>query len=886
MTPTLLAEPSFAGPDPALAAELAELRRQVAELRAVADFTERHPHPVLQYSPDGRRRYANPAALALRDGLGPAEQERVGPLLDGIAASRISEQFVQVGERYFEVLVAEDVLPAGSVTLFLVERTTRVLLEKQMTEQQSFLEQILDTTPSLVFVRDAESNFLFENRALRELFAEISQQLAAPTNLPINQVLGREEERQSYANADAQVLLTGEQTTLEDLLTMPNGEQRWYHTVKRRLVRPDGTQHIFGVSTDITAQKTAKQALEEREKMYRDLMTYSQALIYTHDLSGTLLSANPATARLLGLPLERLTGHNLRAVCAPNYRPAIEQYLADLVTAPMQQGVTGVLDRAGQLRYVLYDNHLIAEPGRPPYVIGYAQDITERILAEQQLREAKAAAEAAVTARENFLANMSHEIRTPLNGVLGMAAQLAKTALDARQHEFLQIIRQSGQHLLHVINDVLDIAKITSGKLELEATAFNLCDSMAEAVRPLAMQAIEKGLNFGGTPLRASCAYPWVVGDSHRLNQILINLVSNAIKFTDAGGSITVVGEQVSETPTTLTVRFSVTDTGIGIAPDKQQLIFEGFTQAYADTTRRFGGTGLGLSISKALVAQLGGQLSLASTPGQGSTFAFELTLPKAQASQLPAATDGSADAYDLGELRGRRLLVVEDNEINRTVARMLFEGWGAEVDEAPDGFLGVELVRQQLPYDVILMDIQLPGLSGLEATAAIRALPDAVRANTRIVALTANAFQSDRERYLAAGMDACLAKPFEEELVYSTLVRMLPPALPYDLGRLRTLSRGREEFVQKIIRSFLQNIPASLAQLTTAAQGHDWVEVAKVVHHIKPSLESLGVLQVAGYVEQLEQNPPADPTHLPAALAKLVAQVQLTLDALPRELA
>ena len=886
MAPTLLADTTSPDPDPIVADELAELRRQVAELRTAASFTEHHPHPVVQYDTDGHRRYANPAALALGANMPPTERTQVCEELQKLAAGRISEQFVQVGERYFQVLVAEDVPPAGSVTLFLVDRTTRVLLEKQVMEQQSFLEQILDTSPSLIFVRDAESNFLFENRALRELFAEIARQTAEPTTLPINQVLGLEEERQSYADVDAGVLRTGEQATLEECLTLPNGEELWYHTVKRLLMRPDGTRHIFGVSTDVTERKAATRALEEREKMYRDLVTYSQALIYTHDLAGTLLSANPATARMLGVPLENLPGSNLRTMCAPAYQPGIAQYLADLAEAPVQHGVTGVYDQARQLHYILYDNHLVAEPGRTPYVIGYAQDITERVLAEQQLRQAKVAAEAAVTARENFLANMSHEIRTPLNGVLGMAAQLAKTPLNARQHDFLQIIRQSGQHLLHVINDVLDMAKITSGKLELEATAFNLCDSMTEGTRPLVLQAIEKGLNFGGTPLRASCAYPWVVGDPHRINQILINLISNAIKFTDAGGSITAVAEQVAETPATLSVRFSIKDTGIGIAPDKQQLIFEGFTQAYADTTRRFGGTGLGLSISRALVAQLGGQLLLESAPGQGSTFSFTITLPKAQPAQVPVAASGSADAYDQGELQGRRLLVVEDNEINRTVARMLFEGWGAEVDEAPDGFVGVDMVRQQPPYDVILMDIQLPGLSGLEATAAIRALSDAARANTRIAALTANAFQSDRERYLAAGMDACLAKPFEEENVYRTLVKLLPLALPYDLTRLRTLSRGREEFVQKIIRSFLQNIPGSLGQLTAAAEGHDWVEVAKVVHHIKPSLESLGVLQVAGYVEQLEQTPPADPAHLPAALTKLVAQVQLALSALPRELA
>ncbi|RYY16937.1 MAG: response regulator, partial [Cytophagaceae bacterium] len=539
---------------------------------------------------------------------------------------------------------------------------------------------------------------------------------------------------------------------------------------------------------------------------------------------------------------------------------------------------------SGEERHYCTVKRLLTRADGSRQVLGVSTDITERRQAEHELTRAKQAAEAAVLARENFLANMSHEMRTPLNGVLGMTAQLAKTALDARQQEFVRTIRHSGQHLLGVINDVLDMAKITSGKLELDETAFNLCDSMGAALRPLVAQAKEKGIHFAGTPLRTTCAYPWVVGDSLRLNQILINLVSNAVKFTAPGGRVVVIGEQLAETDATLTVRFSVEDTGIGIAADKQEVIFEGFTQAYADTARLFGGTGLGLSISRALVQQLGGELALHSVPGQGSTFAFTLTLPKAPNPVLEAPLD----AYDTGALRGRRVLVVEDNEINRTVARLLLEGWGVLVDEAEDGTAGVTRVRYEMPYDAVLMDIQMPGLNGLDATAAIRALPDALRAHTPIIALTANAFRADRDRYLASGMDACLAKPFEEEDVYHTLAGLLaaPTLTPaYDLTKLRTLARGREAFVVKIIRSFLQNIPASLTEITAQAAKSQWAEVAKTVHHIKPSLESLGIQEVAEAVQLLEAAEPASYAQLPAAVAQLKTQVQRALEALPQEL-
>lgn len=739
-------------------AELIALRRQVADLQLLANLPEYNPNPILRYDAAGQQLYANPAARNLRQGLGRAEQVRVRQELRAAAKAGVAGlplNQLQVGARYFQLSVLTTLPPAGSVTLYLAETTGRVLAEQLLLEQQDFINDILATMPNPVHVRDAEGTLVFENRAANELRAKTTHLHPTPTLPPTPTQV---QQMASYIATNAQVLATGEQLETESHVTLPSGQELYFHTVKRLLVRADGSRQVLGVSTDIT----------------------------------------------------------------------------------------------------------------------------DRLLAEHKMEQAKQAAEAAVLARENFLANMSHEMRTPLNGVLGMAAQLARTPLTARQQEFLRTIRHSGQHLLGVINDVLDMAKITSGKLELDESAFNLCDSMYEALQPLLAQAQEKGIHFSGTRLQTTCVHPWVLGDALRLNQILLNLVANAIKFTAPGGTIVVVGEQLSETDTTLTVRFSVEDSGIGIAPEKQELIFEGFTQAYADTARHFGGTGLGLSISRALVAQLGGALTLCSVPGQGSTFAFVLTLPKAPA----ALAAPIADAYDTGELRGRRVLVIEDNEINRTVARLLLEGWGVEVEEAEDGIAGVARVQEDTPYDLILMDIQMPGLNGLDATAAIRALPEPVRANCPIVALTANAFRADCDRYLAAGMADCLAKPFDEEEVYHTLVRVLPAPVPaYDLTKLRALARGRDAFVVKIIRSFLQNMPGSLTELAAATAAARWPEAAKIVHHIKPSLESLGIRDVEAAVLLLEQAQPAAYALLPSAVMQLTTQVQQALDTLPREL-
>ncbi|SNC59762.1 PAS domain S-box-containing protein [Hymenobacter gelipurpurascens] len=883
-------------------------QRREAELQKIADeakiralFTAL-PDTIVVLDAQGRVLEAKPGTTALghpgqplegamlADLLPPPVAQTLGALIAGGLTQAVQEQGFELPlpdgtvSYHSARLVA---LQQGASLLIMANITREEMARRELLEQQQFMQQVLDTSPSAILVRNAAGQVLFHNRTAETLLTDAAQahQLAAQAPESI-----QAKELALYAESDAYVLTTGEQTDQETPMTLPSGEIRWFQVVKRPLRVTDGSLHVLVVSTEITAIKQAQQTLERNEKQYRDLMQYSQALICTHDLSGKLLTINPAVAQFMGVPAEQLPGRNLLEGLLPEHQAKLAQYLTEIARKGEQRGVVEMQTGFGERRYILYQNYLVQEEARVPYVIGYGQDITERILVEQELKRAKEEAEAAVRSRENFLANMSHEIRTPMNGVMGMANQLSKTTLDARQQEFLRIIRSSGQHLLSIINDVLDMAKITSGKLEFEQTPFNLCDSMGQALQPLVLQAQEKGLAVHGTMLRESCPHPWVLGDPYRINQILINLVSNAVKFTPAGGSITVISRQVAETQDTLTVECSVTDTGIGIAPAQQARVFEGFTQAYADTTRRFGGTGLGLSISQALVEQMGGQLKLESVVGQGSRFSFELTLPRT----APAAA-AATPAINLGTLEGRRVLLVEDNEINRHIARLLLEEWGMTVDEAENGPEGLALYSQQA-YDVVLMDIQMPGMSGLEATAIIRQLPDAIKSGVPILALTANAFRADNERYLAAGMDACLTKPFEEGALYRQLEQLLrpgtqptPPPVPsYNLAKLREMAQGHEAFVGRIIRSFLTNMPGSLAELEAAAATGDWQRVAAVTHHIKPSLDSLGVPHVAEVVRQLERIEEVTSSEHPSrqqAVARLVVQVRQALEALPQEL-
>jgi signal transduction histidine kinase/BarA-like signal transduction histidine kinase len=636
-------------------------------------------------------------------------------------------------------LVLPDTLPATLTEAHAEIEALRAALAEQRT-----LARIPAQNPNPVYRLGPNRQRLFANNAANQLAGELS---------PADVEAGRE---QAFSWA-------------MEALASGKAMQRELHVGGRyfaaRIVPFPEEKYVNLYLTEQTALVEAQREQAAQQAFVQQVLDAVPVLVYVRDAAGNYVFQNEVVRRMG----EQLAASTITPEVAAQQAAQLARYAAadaQVLATGRQLVVEDELTLpSGETRCL----HTIKQPLQwgdgQPHVLGVSADVTE-------LKRATEAATAAAKARENFLANMSHEIRTPLNGVLGMANQLAKTPLDARQQELLGIIRSSGQHLLGVINDVLDMAKITSGKLELAHEPFDVCEMLYQAAQPLFVQAQEKGIEVEAIRLHESCPNPRVIGDAHRISQVVLNLFSNAIKFTPAGGKITAGGYQIAETDETLTIEFRFSDTGVGIAPDKLERIFENFTQAYADTSRVFGGTGLGLSISRALVEQMGGTLTVESELGKGSTFVFRLTLPRAAAIPPAPAPAGGAD-YDTGALRGKRLLLVEDNDINRLVARMLIEEWGAELDEAEDAPAGLACLAEHF-YDAVLMDIQMPGMSGLEATAIIRALPDARRAQVPILALTANAFQSDTEQYLAAGMNDCVAKPFEEGELFAKLAALV----------------------------------------------------------------------------------------------------------------
>jgi len=401
----------------------------------------------------------------------------------------------------------------------------------------------------------------------------------------------------------------------------------------------------------------------------------------------------------------------------------------------------------------------------------------------EQLVEANKAADSASKAKSLFLANMSHEIRTPMNGVIGLTELLMRTKLNKEQHDYLERLRYSSKHLLHIINDILDFSKIEAGKFSIEHTEFNFLEMLESVIHTAKLKANEKGLALNLTIDKHFS--PTVLGDSVRCAQVISNLLINAVKFTDKG-SIDIDIERAAESDY---VDISISDTGIGISEEHQEKLFSAFTQADESTSRKYGGTGLGLVICKHLVTLMNGEIKLDSTPGKGSTFSFNLFLPLAEKTPTADAhfdrqqseqtlteqkhseqkTEPKTSDFISPLLLNKHVLLVEDVPLNRLIAQSLLEQAGLHVDWAGDGLEATEKA-QATQYDLIVMDIQMPVMDGFEATKIIRGYPE--YKDTPIIAMTANAMSDDKEKSLEAGMDSHLTKPIQFEQVISELER------------------------------------------------------------------------------------------------------------------
>ncbi|MCP3951693.1 MAG: PAS domain S-box protein, partial [Desulfobacterales bacterium] len=677
----------------------------------------------------------------------------------------------------------------------------------------------------------------------------------------------------------------------------------WHNT---GLINTEGNiLGVLSVIQDITARKKAELEITTQKTYLEQLFEASTEAIAFVNRKGRVERVNSQFTTLFGFAPDEVIGKALDDTMIPPARREEGKAL----TAEIKKGNPIFIETVRQrkdsrLLDVSVTGMPISIEGQDAGIYAIYRDISSQKRAEQELKKAKTVAEEATRAKSDFLANMSHEIRTPMNALIGLSHLAMETQLTPQQLDYQKKIHASAYTLLRLLDDILDFSKIEAGKLDLEIVSFNLAEVLERTSSIISVKSNEKGLNFR---LHVPDSTPtYLKGDPLRLEQVFLNLTSNAVKFT-AEGEVSVAVELVAETEQDAVLRFTVSDTGIGMSPEQIEQLFQPFHQADFSITRKYGGTGLGLAICKRMVEMMGSKIQVQSTLGQGSLFTFTVRFEKAE-SDAPEIIAGIPKELARELLNSRRVLIVEDNDTNLQVARELLEQVGLEVVTAANGREAVALAAKHR-FDGVLMDLQMPVMDGFTATREIRI--GSSPSDLPILAMTANAMVADREKCLAAGMNDHIAKPIKPEVLYKTLVHNLRPDVDVNdyLNNGKTPEPGSWEAAAD-----LPNLDGVDVQTGLGSVNNDWKLYTKLLsdfhnrhQHIKAEIQTelergnLGVAQrlahtikgLAGTVgaqkmseiaSQLESALKYDrPNRLPDLLdsfGKEVARVMATLDA------
>ncbi|MBC2778130.1 PAS domain S-box protein [Parasphingopyxis marina] len=849
------------------------LRESEERFRMLAETA---PIGIFQANVDGELTYVSPGwtekiGLSSEAALGDAWRSKVVNT-DDLDADPAWQGFEKPGDRkerehHFKTPGGTDLWlrtvntavfdRAGKIAGFvgaIVDVTDQRRMVEELRQSEKRFQTLANLSPAGIYRTDAVGNCTYVNDAWLKIAGLSREDTMGPGWAQALHPDDADNVRATWAEAIA----TGTPFQAEYRFRQPDGSVSWVMGIATAEHAEDGSvQGHIGVVLDISEVVEARQALERERSRFKFLAENITDAIITTGPDNICRYASPAFFELTGYRPEEVVGR-------PVEIPIDEEDAAEIVRT-YEELFAGQEDRA-VLRYRTEHKQkgwrwhesnarLVRDPddGAPQEVIASVRDITEHKIMEEKLRAARDAAEAAALAKSSFLANMSHEIRTPMNGVMGFADLLLESDLDAEQRQHAELIAESGRSMVALINDILDLSKIEAGQMTIASQPIDLRHTINGTLRLMIAAATNKGLVLeseieDGLPEH-------ILGDKLRIRQILSNLVGNAIKFTN-GGSVRIRAQRVAEQGEPF-LEIAVTDTGIGISPDRQAAIFDEFVQADGSTVRQYGGTGLGLSISRRLAGLMNGSLSLRSKVGQGSTFILRFPLvaadtPEAREEDAEDRRNQHAENHD-----DRCILLVEDHDINRLLVTALIEKAGFRFEVATDGVEAIDSIeraqREGRLYDLVLMDIQMPNMDGIEATRRIRAagLPGET---LPIIALTANAFQSDIDECLAAGMQAHIGKPVN----MTELARVLDHWLPK--RRQADVPEGSDSTVEALRPRYETFKRKTLAQLERcyAALPHpkpdDIAELKRLMHKLSGSAAMFGDTTLGTRASELEQ--------------------------------
>ncbi len=695
----------------------------------------------------------------------------------------------------------------------------------------------------------------------------------------------------------------GRRQEIENMVQMEDGEY-WFHNTYFPVKNEKGEViAVCATTQDITERKLVDKAIEririeKEEYQFRlqSILDNTPMVVFIKNTDGRYLLINQAFREMFDVTDDVVIGKTDFDFDSPESARRYRE--ADELVIFTQENVVSeekLIRSDGEYNLLIVKFPLFDRQGKVYGVGCIATDISERERQRQQLIEARLKAENAERLQEQFLANMSHEIRTPMNGIIGMTNILSETPLDTQQREFLDIIRHSSANLMGLINDILDLSKIKAGKLTLEQVLFDLPAMMRNALAPFQLPAREKNIQLLYEP---DDRIPQLLsGDPLRITQVLTNLISNALKFTEAG-SITITVRLKSLRENSCTLLFAVTDTGIGIAANRLAHVFDSFEQAEAGTARKYGGTGLGLTISRNLVQLLDGELQVSSKEGSGTTFSFQLPVLLPRADEVLAAAGNDAIAPQ--ELAGKRILVAEDNEINQKVIFHVLQKAGIHASITNNGREAAELLEAGNDFDAVILDLRMPLMDGFQTAVYIR---EKLKLQMPIIAMTASALRNEREKCMELGMNGYLTKPFSPPRLFELLHQLLQSpgsiatdgneeeysvvstAVGYNLSYVQEMDDI--DYTREILTLFLQSTPAALTDMNKAALHENWDRLYALAHKLKSATGLLQMQQMTDLLIEIEQQTQGRPDMhvLEMALKKLKEQYVLLQPMIQAEL-